>query len=787
MCTRIGVIAMITIVVLLPISQLVNADSVISTTNVEILEAGSFEVASDWEITSTTGFTEDYADHTVGMVADGELSFTHSRPDNFEEFTAWASESSTGSNATFDEPDSYYSWSRGPEITMSGYSYTGMHSLLIENVSLVLHFSIPDALTADEVNVLLQNHGSDKLVRTFANTLSGTNRMINPLVIPLDEFVDWDWADLEGTQFTVDYVSDNSGPDDSEVRVDAVGLRVKYHQPWYSFENSKARHSVEGVTSPVLDFGPYDGKIEGLVQETCGLSPDSSGDSHWGFDFEVPPNQTLGRIHVFGSGNHTIWFLTNDLSGEYTEIQSGQLIGGMGSMHHIRIDILDGCVSGARVDINDPQLIVSGRISGSVAGLSSASYVRFSVGEELVHTEPMEVGWFSISVPVGHALPESGGTLEIGVAARFQWSSNGTSEATVVHIYSMSVSGGYEVVWDRNPECIELEDLHLIEDEGGLIIPMMSRCNDDVTESQDLIVSAQSSNSSILEVSGEGNDLIIQPMGDAFGSVDVNVGITDGGGNAWSDTFTVHIAPVPDPPSITGLPLTVFIELGETATIETEISDPDSEALVISTSSSWASVDNQGVISITPVEAGAHVLNIKVSDGTTELSQEIEVIVSARPDLLVESLEVRVSGVQSDSFLEGDVVEIVGFIRNEGRGSAFDVSVHCRVGGVLVGSTSIEEIEPGGLKMAVCDVQLIESGSGLEILVEVDGTDSVSETSESNNILVGDIIVEPPKSRGGGSDPVSIAIIISIGVIIGSVVLLQIGPRPVKKEFERRK
>ena len=177
------------------------------------------------------------------MVADGEMSFTHARPDNFAEYTSWASSGCSSCNATFGEADGFYSWSRGPDITMGGYSYSGLDSMEIEQVSLVLHISIPDALPSDEVNVIMQNHGSDILVTTFARTLGPLNRMINPLVVNLDSHLDWDWPKLEQTQFNVDYVSDNQGADDSEVRVDAVGLRVKYHQPWFSFENARAEHS----------------------------------------------------------------------------------------------------------------------------------------------------------------------------------------------------------------------------------------------------------------------------------------------------------------------------------------------------------------------------------------------------------------------------------------------------------------------------------------------------------------------------------------------------------------
>ena len=99
--------------------------------------------------------------------------------------------------------------------------------------------------------------------------------MDNPLVVPLDDYLEWNWSDLEDTIFTVDYVSDNIGQDDSEVRVDAVGLWVKFHQPWFSFENAKATSTAGEFSSPVLDFGPYDGEIEGLAvvaqSEAAGL------------------------------------------------------------------------------------------------------------------------------------------------------------------------------------------------------------------------------------------------------------------------------------------------------------------------------------------------------------------------------------------------------------------------------------------------------------------------------------------------------------------------------------
>lgn len=226
--TKVGglVVFLVTIFMLAPIIPIIQADTVISSESVELLSAGDFEDPNQWEITSTSGFSNNPADYTLGMVADNELSFTHERPNNFLTQTAWASNSPTSSNYSLGEPDTYYSWSKGPEITVGGFDYTGLYDKEIENVSLLLYFEIPNALYQDTVRVILENTGSDKLVREFARTSSGVFRMNNPLVINMDELVDWDWNKIVNSQFTIDYVSQGTN-DDSEVRLDALGIRVK--------------------------------------------------------------------------------------------------------------------------------------------------------------------------------------------------------------------------------------------------------------------------------------------------------------------------------------------------------------------------------------------------------------------------------------------------------------------------------------------------------------------------------------------------------------------------------
>ena len=108
----------LTSVILLQSILVVSADTVINAEGIEIFSSGSFEEEDDWGISATSGFSGNPALYTAGMVADGELSFTHDRPDNFEVETSWAQSSITDSNSSTGLPDSFYTWSRGPNINI---------------------------------------------------------------------------------------------------------------------------------------------------------------------------------------------------------------------------------------------------------------------------------------------------------------------------------------------------------------------------------------------------------------------------------------------------------------------------------------------------------------------------------------------------------------------------------------------------------------------------------------------------------------------------------------------
>ena len=785
-----GCITIISIILIsTQIGVIVGGDSVLSVDDNEVLEAGSFEDSSLWSISSTSGFSQNSAQYSMGMVADEELSFTHDRPENFDEIISWSSSSPTSSNYSTGNPDGYYTWSRGPNITLEGFEFDGMSSLVLANISLVIHFEIPDVLYSDTVRIILGGVGSEKLVKTYTRTLSGVYKMNNPLVIPLDDQVQWTWQLAEGAYITIDYVSQGGGSDDSEVRVDAVGIKARYLQPWYSFENVKATHELNGHGMPVLDFGPYDGDINGLVAESCGLTNDGGSPGIWEFTVTVPYGQELGRIHIFGDGNFTIEAMPEGQTSmeNWETYGNGDLLDQRDVTNSIRLTIYDGCISLARVDVNDPQLVVSGTISGDVTGLSQAgSSIKFALGSFLINSVPINLGEFEFSLPIGHALPTESSSAEFGIASRFQWASDGSSETVVVHIDSASISGGYTIEWDRDPECISMNDIDLEEDGGSVLIPLSVTCTDDITDPSNLVVEATSSAQEIVYVYSEGSSLVIQPMPESFGESTVSVVIIDEGGNEWRDSFKVDVSEIEDPPRLEGLPMSVYVEIGESAELEIEIIDPDTENLMISTSRSWA-VYSEGILTMSPVETGVHSVEIVVSDGNSQYSQMIDVVVTSKPDLVVETISVSNPDTGGSGLRDGEVGTILSYVRNEGMGDAGGVEVRCYLDDALVGTSTIPLVTPGGLEEVQCDA--VFQGPGIQLVrVEVDNSGSILETDEGNNVKELEVTVgtnSQSPSEEDESNRNAIILASSIGVMMICLAFLRVGPGRVKKPYNR--
>ena len=799
MMVKSGIITILFLAMFLiaPMTPIIQADSVISSESIDLTSVGNFEDPEQWDITSTSGFSNNPADYTIGMIADNELSFTHNRPDNFMTQTSWASSSTTSSNYSLGTPDTYYSWSRGPEISVGGFSYSGLYDKEIENVSLLLNFEIPDILYQDTVRIILEGTGSDKLVREFARTTSGVFRMNNPMIIELDHLHDWSWNEIVNSEITIDYVSIGSN-DDSEVRVDSVGFLVKYHMPWYSFENIKANHGSNIENLPVIDFSPYDGEIEGLNIESCGLTPDGTNESYWNVEVEAPYGQELGRIHVYGTGNHSIGVIPAGVEGDFSPKQSGDLIDNPTEKQFVRIHIIDGCVEALRVDVNDPKLIVNGKITGSTSDLSSTSNIRFAIGEYLVETVPMNIGEFSFSVPIGHAFPLDNSDTSIGIASRFQWSSDGNTETTVVHVEELSITGGFELEYDYSPICQNIANLDMIEDEGGFLMSLP--CEDDITPRSGLVIQTSSSNNDIIKVDSlyspeqDLNFIELQTVSDSSGEVKITVEVFDSTlsqENKWTGIFTVNVAPVSDKPVIDNIPSIAYMNLGDTLVIPMSVYDVDSNDIEITTTKSWAIIDGNNRLILTPIDSGVHTVNIIVNDGENQVSENITVDVSSKSDLLVESITVRKNGADISNGKHGDIVEIIAYIRNEGRGTANGIDVRCYVNEILIDTKRIDTLQPGSLISTICDTALTGNDQDNIIRIFVDSTFSIEESNEDNNENQVLLFIGSSDSNNDEKSNLffseTLIIVSSIVIVSIGLVLLQLAPGKIKKPYDKRK
>jgi subtilase family serine protease len=221
------------------------------------------------------------------------------------------------------------------------------------------------------------------------------------------------------------------------------------------------------------------------------------------------------------------------------------------------------------------------------------------------------------------------------------------------------------------------------------------------------------------------------------------------------------------------------------------IFDSDSDEFEITTSKSWATIDEQNNLILTPVDSGLHTINVIVNDSFNEVTESIMVDVSAKSDLLIESVTVRMNGVEISNAKDGDVVEIYAYIRNEGRGSANGIDVRCYVNDVLIDTQKIDTLQPGALVSTICDTALSGNDQDNTIRIIVDSTLSIDESNEDNNqeeIMI--FISSPNIGTSDNSEKINkepIIIGLSVVAILIFVAILQLGPNKINKPFDKRK
>ncbi|MFL2953745.1 MAG: hypothetical protein CBD52_000345 [Euryarchaeota archaeon TMED192] len=738
-----------------------------------------------WTLSATSGFAGDEAQYTDTSINSGTLQFTHQRPRNYQSHISYASNSETGATLATGVPDGDYSWSKGPDIIVSGFDFQGLETRDIIEVTLRLHISIPDPMPSDEVMIVVDDGSSVTLVSTIARTTGPIDRFTIPLNYGLGNGSVWDWAMLSAASVKIDYVSDGA-PDDSEIQVDAVALEVSFFQPWYGFENAKAVATITPSSHPIMDFDVNSGSIAGLEISPCGLQPSGNSPGEWSILTVIPPfEQSLGRIHIISEEGLDATLAIRTPGSQWTTWSEGALLPQALSLD-IMLVIRDGCVGGLRVDINDPTLYVTGTVDGNMSGIvPESSHIRFAIGTNLALEVPFLNGPFSYEIPVGDLLPSSGGDLLLGIGTRFQWSSDGEEESVTMIIESMTISGGYSIDIDTSPTCLTPSNQYLVEDEGGITVPILSACSDDRDPYSQLEITATSRIDELLDLTISGGDLQIQPFQDSSGSSMVDITVSDSADNYWSGSFLVDIQPVADPPSVQGLPSTITVELGETLRIPLTITDPDTEELTITTSRSWANIDDSHLV-LTPVVPGSSLLVITVGDGIAYIDIEIDVIVRALPLLMIDDVS-SFNDDLNEELPPGTLIDLSTTVWNQGEGAAFDIDVSCHVDGILYQNIRIPLIEPNSPAQVTCAIPAPTEQGEFTISVEIESKNQVIDPSSSLQYSIVAAVEGPIDESGilstilSGNNTSIALLIVLFSTLCGAA--LYLGPNKVRKPY----
>ena len=782
------------------LSPTAQAVTVVRADPVEMLDAGNFSDANDWTLNAERNDTEP-APHTSISIDDGSLIIEHDRPENTAETRTWASSSSTGSTAATGLPDGGVAISDGPDIRVDGFNFGSTTNNPLLNVSLVFVFEIPDTLQDDEVNFIIDRGDGPILIHTIRHTFQPTiYTESSPLIIEIsDEDDPWIWTDVETLDVLIDYVSVNNF-DDSQLELDAVAVHARHRAPWYAFETATAVHTTPPIDFPVLDFDSLDGMTDDLTIASCGLTPSSTSAGKWTIeDIERPYVQQWGRLHLSMDGNASVQ-IRESLQTGWISMNDGGLIPLDVDRIDVRVTILDGCVEGLRIDINDPMLTFDYTISGETTGLVSAiSTLRVALEGALVEEIPITASNGTISAPVGHLLGTDGESLTIGIGARFQWSSDGDPEYVQINIGEMSINGAYVVEFDQDPICEEMDSQTFSEDEPGRYIPFRFYCTDDITAIDSLIVTATSSDSTILSSTVVNGELLLVPQVEQSGDVDVQVVVEDERGNQWIQTLPVSIQPVDDAPVLTGFVTSVYMEIGAPHVFTVSITDIDSDNLQVTTDIAWATATQSGsepdswTLTFAPSEPGQTFVEVSVDDGTTIVNRTIEIIATSNPDLTVESIDL----IHADTTLtepytieQGQIISIRVWVRNTGIVEANGVDVECQAGDASLPGDTIATIQPGGLDSIVCNWSA--SGEGdIIFFATADSNGLIDETDENNNdrsitISITKVETNPGEGTSSDTESRSLPIVMLLSILIGggAVVLYVFSPSKIQRTHQ---
>ena len=779
--SRTGLKALILVLLMMvALTSSVTARSVHDSTVVDLLPQGDYSTNNNWSLSSKDIFTNQPAEYTEAMVADNKLSIINNRPLNLGEQTVWASSTSTDSNASIGSPDGAYSWSRGPVIVVDGFDVSAIENLDYYGAKLLLHIQIPDALYQDSVRISIEWGGTYELVKNWAHTTGAINHInSNAYEIDLDQYANWTFAQLGDIEVTLDYVSEGN-TDDSQLNVDAVGLKLTSKTQWYGNEVSKAITTFSNYGLPIIEQNLSTGISNGLTLTPCGLEPASENTSgSWVSDpIETPYEQRIGRVH-YEIENST----EDDVMLEYANSEDGVQWSGFSPITKhmllpdseytkLRVTTSVECIQRIWVDVNDPSLSLTGRMIGNADGLDQ-NYSRFIVAIEdraIISETISGSQTLSYSIPIGKYLNPESANFELSIAGWFIWNSQGDASSMILEVSNVDISGGYTIQYDEDPICSISGNQQLDEDGGGLVLPLLTRCTDDRTSPSDLSVTFQNSNPDLVEVTLSEGQIRVALQRNMHGIANIVTTVSDDAGNTWSENWIITVDEVDDLPVLDEFPAVIPVEHDTPSTIQFTYSDIDSTDLTVSTNRSWAtaSLENR-TITITPPTPGFQSFDLTLCDDSNCVSRTVDIEVLALPDLFVESIE-----LDEQTLTSGDIVEVSVFVRNSGQAEAGFVSVRIEGDNSMLHIGEIAVISPGGLGVVSFDWQVPDSDNLVTLNAIVDRSLDIDESDETNNEQRLNVVISQSEDPDSSTDGSSIQISDTVSIIgtLGLVILL---------------
>ncbi len=762
------------LMLIMPVTM-AEARSVHSTSAVDMFPNGDMQDSSQWDFKRHLAFTQENkaedGQYVMGMVADGHMTLGISLPEHLDHQTVWATTTPTNSNASIGAPDGAYHYSTGPDITVGGFDVSSLNGNTIEKVELVVHFDIPDPLQQDKTRFSVISNGMHDLVKTWSNTQGGLYYMTSGWSTEITDDENWTWDELSNIEVTLDYVS-NGGTDDSQLQVDAVGLKLTMRTPWYGAERVVASSINQFTDWPIIDLDLSSGTLDSVSSAPCGL--DSDGGTWTTDTIQKPAGQSWGRVHFdHNDENGTVMLEYLDNQGAWVNIDEATIPVVSGDLQ-LRFTITDTCITKAWIDINDPQLNVHGSIIGDSSAMV-ANATRWTIvvnGQTVANNDASAIGSFDLQIPIGHVLDSSDSELEIKIKAWYNWGNDGAPSTLSLRIDSIEVTGAYSIEYDEDPVCSLIGSHDLQEDGGGLILPLLSRCSDDRTATDNLIVTFENTNPDVVEVDLTEGQVRIKLVPEASGIAQITVKVTDTAGNYWSEVSTINVVTVDDEPVLGEFPSVVPVEHGYPHRISFELSDSDSfmQDLVVTTNRSWAEVDmsSREIIVDAPTPGFTSVL-VTACDETSCVERILDLEVRALAELFIE--EIRID----DDIRAGDIFEVKVFVRNSGQVSATMIGVRCSADGQSFGTGTIQMLSPGQMGSVICDMQAPNGDDSIIIEAEVDRGTNIDEVDETNNIrsetvAIGETLQETASTEDDDSFEVGQTTV----YVIAGVVLLMI-------------